>query len=97
METEIRAQTKEIALDEILVAGGVALLNRGKFSDAGELFEKALALKPNDAYTLTNLGHAYAGQGKPREAADAFHKAIRADPLFSGRAYEGLMRTLPKC
>ena len=90
-------QINQIALDELLVNGGLALLDAGKPADARKQFEKALVLKPNDAYTLTNLGFAYEKEGKPRDAAGAYSRAIKADPLFSGNAYMGLMRTLPAC
>ena len=95
--TQTKTQASEILLDEIILNGGIALLAAGKPVAAREQFEKALVLKPNDAYTLTNLGFAYEKEGKPRDAAGAYSRAIKADPLFSGNAYMGLMRTLPAC
>lgn len=65
---------------------GYGLLSERKYTDAIVAFEKALALKPNDAATYFALGVAYEESGMGRtsppyaQAIAAFGKAIAADP-----------------
>lgn len=47
----------------------------GNHSAAIALFKKALALNPNDAAALTNLGAALSDMGKHREALEVLRKA----------------------
>ena len=41
---------------------------------------KATALKPNNANVQTDLGVMYRKAGQPKEAIEAFEKAVRIDP-----------------
>jgi tetratricopeptide (TPR) repeat protein len=47
----------------------------GKWGDAIEAYQGALAESPDDVDALTGLGMAYASSGKPREALDAYQRA----------------------
>lgn len=50
-------------------------------------YQKALALKPDDAALHNNLGSLYAGMGKLQEAQAQFQKAATLDPTNAGRYY----------
>lgn len=43
-------------------------------------YQNSLALKPDNAYVLTDMGVMYRRSGKPAEAIRAFSKAIAVDP-----------------
>src|SRR2546425_507361 len=47
-------------------------------TDAVGLLQKVVALDPDDAQGWHDLGEALAAEGRVREAADAFHKAVEA-------------------
>lgn len=57
-----------------------------------EAYEKALALEPNNAPVLTDLGIMYRRTGKPREAVKRFDRAIAIDPqLENPRFNKGIV------
>ena len=70
----------------------------GKWSDAIEAYQGALAEFPDDVDALTGLGMAYGSTGKPREALDAYRRAsdlASKDPVLLeqvGGALEDLGR-----
>jgi tetratricopeptide (TPR) repeat protein len=75
---------------------GSALLDEGRFEDAANSLEKALAaalakpvegVAPHQVHYL--LGRAYAGLGRPAPASMSFEAAVRARPDFPEALEEG--------
>lgn len=62
---------------------GVVAIQQEAYRDAVKLIRRALALRGNDAPTLTNLGIAYQKLGQAAEAVECFDKAIAAKPDFA--------------
>ncbi len=56
---------------------------QGKYDQAGKQFEKALELKPNDAYALYGLGNTYYCKAKYDEAIKIYTKAISINPDYA--------------
>ena len=52
----------------------------GRFSDALESYDRALAIKPDDAETLYHRGHALANLGRYGEAIEAWQRVLAIDP-----------------
>ncbi|HEY7292512.1 MAG TPA: protein kinase [Vicinamibacterales bacterium] len=61
---------------------GAHYLDRGKWSQAGDLFRHTVELVPDNPRAHNNLGLAYRGQGKLDDAASEFQKAIDLEPTF---------------
>ncbi|MEM7037260.1 MAG: tetratricopeptide repeat protein, partial [Bacteroidota bacterium] len=61
---------------------GNCAYQKGKYGNAVERFHAALALQPEDAHTLGNLGSAYAQWGLQDSAALYFRKALLRQPGF---------------
>jgi Flp pilus assembly protein TadD len=61
-------------------AYGLALSQAGRYAEAAERFQRALAAKPGDAAVLNNLGFALKGLGRGQEAEPLFREAIARDP-----------------
>jgi Tfp pilus assembly protein PilF len=55
---------------------GAVLGNRGEVAWAGHYFERALALRPDDAVLRGNLGLAFLKTGRPAEAIPHFTRAL---------------------
>lgn len=60
---------------------GVDLARKGKFKEAEEAFEHAVALHPSDPRALTALGQAQEQLGELPESIETFGKVIELDPL----------------
>jgi TolB-like protein len=79
---------KILALDDGY-AGGYRLLAfilsfRGQFDRAFTEAQRAIALKPGDAYCYGDYGMILTNAGRPEEAIMAFEKALRLDPYPEG-------------
>ena len=59
---------------------GVVLIDAGDGPGAAEEFSEAIAIEPDDALTLSNLGSALRLMNKPAEAREAFEQSIAIDP-----------------
>jgi tetratricopeptide (TPR) repeat protein len=59
---------------------GVALKDQGKPDEAIETYNKALAIKPDDAEAYNNMGNALQEQGKLEEAIAFYNKALSLKP-----------------
>jgi tetratricopeptide (TPR) repeat protein len=55
---------------------GVANYYLGRYTDAARMFEKAVAMNPNEPLTVGNLGDAYRALGQLDKAMAAYDKAI---------------------
>ncbi len=65
--------------DAIAGIGEVALM-QGYYDDAVVHLERAASLAPRSARIQDLLGQAYLGSGKPKQAAAAFHRALKLNP-----------------
>ena len=61
---------------------GRLLLLMGRFPEAGAMFNRALAEKPDMAQSVYGLGLAIDGLGRTDEAADAYRRSIQLDLDF---------------
>ena len=63
-----------------LIDKGNDLVNLGKYQEAIEWFDKALAIEPNNVKALTGKGAALGLEGKYQESMDCFDKTLTIDP-----------------
>lgn len=59
---------------------GIALAAQGKLAQAGQQFNEALLLKPDDTRSLNNLGTTLSSQGKTDAAIQQFNRALQFNP-----------------
>jgi tetratricopeptide (TPR) repeat protein len=62
---------------------GVVAYQRGQYSAAVELLERAVEQDPNNSQKLTHLGAAQQSLGRSQEAATSFSRAIAANPRYT--------------
>jgi tetratricopeptide (TPR) repeat protein len=62
---------------------GNALAKQGRFDEALESYEQALAAEPTDAATHYNLGNLFAERSKLNEAIRHYQEALRSGPDFA--------------
>jgi tetratricopeptide (TPR) repeat protein len=65
---------------------GVAYFERGETRPAAREFERAVALRPDWARALVNLGNARLALGEVQGAIDAYQRAVRVTPDDPGAA-----------
>lgn len=70
---------------------GTALLQQGRGEEALAAFDKAIALKPDDAELWSNRGLALRELQRPADAILSFQHTLKLDPGTGGR------RTEPRC
>jgi tetratricopeptide (TPR) repeat protein len=70
---------------------GIILRGAGKWEEAINEYQKAVALDPEDEVIHYNMGKAYLQGGKKYEAMDSFQDAIRLNPQFN-QAREELVK-----
>ncbi len=63
-----------------LYENGIMLHNHGKFVEALECYDKALAIDPQNSNVLSNKGLSLHNQGKFVEALECYDKALAIDP-----------------
>ncbi|MDN5847042.1 MAG: tetratricopeptide repeat protein [Candidatus Nitrosocosmicus sp.] len=63
-----------------LYENGMMLHNQGKFAEALECYDKALAIDPQNSNVLSNKGLSLHNQGKFAEALVCYDKALAIDP-----------------
>jgi tetratricopeptide (TPR) repeat protein len=68
---------------------GLLEIQTERWEEARGLFERWLALHPNDAGTLANLGLIAQAQGRHAEARDYYERAMAADPTGSAADWAG--------
>lgn len=59
---------------------GYVLLQRGRFSEAEEIYRKAIKIRPQEERAYIELGMAYQSQGRFMEAEKLYKKAIELSP-----------------
>jgi Flp pilus assembly protein TadD len=62
------------------IAFGIEVARKGLWNEARFRFERAVALDPDDAEALNNLGVALEQQGEFARAKEAFEKALKIAP-----------------
>ena len=62
------------------IAFGIEVARRGLWNEARFRFERAVALDPDNAEALNDLGVALEQQGEFAKAREAFEKALKAAP-----------------
>jgi tetratricopeptide (TPR) repeat protein len=70
-----------VACQSQYVSGGKLHFDQGRFPQALENFEKAVAEQPENAEAHLWLGRALAELERDEEAVDALHRALELDPL----------------
>ena len=73
----------------ILAKLGESYETDGKYSDAADTYQKAVALKMDPAY-YNNLGNCLARIGKTEEATAAYQQAIMLDPMNTAMYWRNL-------
>ncbi len=62
---------------------GIDFYKQGKYDQAGEEFNKAIEVKPNDIYALYGLGNTYYCKAKYDDAVKIYSKAININPDYA--------------
>ncbi len=65
-----------------------ALAEAGRFGEAGDLLNQALALAPRDPFTIADIGRVFVAEDRVPEAVEAFKAAIQANPGLAKHWYE---------
>lgn len=76
-----------------LLAEAAQSERQGRLNDAARLYKQALKLDPAQAQACNNLGRVLQAQGKPREAASAYARALTLMPQLFDQ-YDGVCATL---
>lgn len=61
---------------------GLIYIAQRNFSKASDAFKKAIALKPNNPYSLNGMGSVFYSKGKLQDAMERWQKAVEVDPNF---------------
>ncbi len=61
---------------------GLIYIAQKNFSKANDAFRKALAIKPNNPFSLNGMGSVYYSKGKLQDAMERWKKAVEVDPNF---------------
>ncbi len=62
---------------------GIEFYKQGKYDQAGNSFEEAIKIKPNDVYALYGLGNTYYCKAKYDEAVKIYTRAININPDYA--------------
>ena len=84
--TVVAASSPRIAASAHVAAGNIYMM-QGKFTEAVTVFRKAVALDPNSAEALNNLGEALGELKQYQPALQAFQKAAAIDQGFLKARY----------
>jgi Flp pilus assembly protein TadD len=75
-----QAAAEKLAHPLLLRLQAEALAVAGRYPEAGQLLNRALALAPNDALTITDIGRVLVAENRISEAITAFEAAVRLRP-----------------
>ncbi|HSQ69369.1 MAG TPA: sulfotransferase [Steroidobacteraceae bacterium] len=75
-----RAASEKLEHPLLLRLQAEALAAAGRYAEAGRLLNRALALAPNDAPTITDIGRVLVAENRVEEAITAFEAAVTALP-----------------
>ncbi len=75
-----QAATEKLEHPLLLRLQAEALAAAGRYAEAGRLLNRALALVPNDAPTITDIGRVLVAENRLEEAIRAFEAAVTALP-----------------
>ena len=76
-------QHKDARSSDTALETGIAFAQKGKFKEAEEAFERAVALHPYDPRALTALGQVQEQLGKLPESIETFRRVVELDPVSS--------------
>jgi tetratricopeptide (TPR) repeat protein len=66
---------------------GDALYKQGRYQEAIEYYDRALAMDPNDVSALNNKGNALGDLGRYQEAIEYYDRALAIDPNDADALY----------
>lgn len=91
-----RASQIAPAYKEVLMLLGSVLLERNRFPEAAEIFEKVIKLHPDLDTAWAGLGQAFARSDKTDNAANAFARALELNPKVPlvQMSYGHILKTL---
>ncbi len=75
-----QAASEKLAHPLLLRVQAEALAMAGRYRDAGQLLNRALALAPNDPHTITDIGRVLVAENRVEEAIRAFEAAVTVRP-----------------
>jgi tetratricopeptide (TPR) repeat protein len=80
LEIASQAAEEQVAHPLLLRLQAEALAVAGRYPEAGQLLNRALALAPNDALTITDIGRVLVAENRVEEAIRAFEAAVQVRP-----------------
>jgi len=75
-----QAAAEKLAHPLLLRVQAESLAVAGRYRDAGQLLNRALALAPNDPFTITDIGRVLVAENRLEEAIRAFEAAVTVHP-----------------
>jgi tetratricopeptide (TPR) repeat protein len=78
-----QAASEKLAHPLLLRLQAEQLALAGRYPEAGQLLNRALALAPNDALTITDIGRVLVAENRVEEAVKAFEAAVAGRPDLS--------------
>jgi tetratricopeptide (TPR) repeat protein len=75
-----QAAAEKLAHPLLLRVQAEALAVAGRYRDAGQLLNRALALAPNDPFTIADIGRVLVAENRVEEAIRAFQAAVAVRP-----------------
>jgi tetratricopeptide (TPR) repeat protein len=75
-----QAASEKLAHPLLLRVQAEALAVAGRYPEAGQLLNRALALAPNDPFTITDIGRVLVAENRVDEAIRAFQAAVAVRP-----------------
>jgi tetratricopeptide (TPR) repeat protein len=79
-----QAAKEQLAHPLLLRVQAEGLAVAGRYAEAGQLLNRALALAPNDALTITDIGRVLVAENRVEEAIRAFEAAVTVRPDLAG-------------
>jgi tetratricopeptide (TPR) repeat protein len=78
LRQSLAGETSSVHKSLVLVNIGYTLLGEGRYNEARQALEEAIALRPNGAVAYSTLGEVYLRQGiEPQKALDLLDKGIK--------------------